>query len=261
MGFELSGFWNAAAASFVAIWPELLRASWETAYMVICSTTCSLILGFVLATLMVIAGPHGLHPKPRLYRLLDLLTNIGRSLPFIILLILLIPVTRVVMGTSIGTTAAILPLTIAAAPFAARLIETNFLEVDPGVIEAARSFGASLWQIIFKVMLPEALPALVLNVAVLAITLVGYSAMAGAVGGGGLGDLAYRLGYQRFQMDVTWYCVILLLVMVQAIQSAGNWFYRKLTFSGRGGLGLQHPLCLLVQGIRSANDWVFRKTR
>ncbi len=228
MGADLFSLWPSFAASLANIWAELLQASWETVYMVFCSTALSLILGFVLATFMVVSRPHGLHPRPRLYRFLDLVVNIGRSLPFIILLILLIPVTRVVVGTSIGTTAAILPLTVAAIPFAARLIETNFLEVDPGVIEAARSFGASLPQIIFKVMLPEALPALVLNVAVLAITLVGYSAMAGAVGAGGLGDLAYRLGYQRFQMDVTWYCVILLLVMVQIIQSLGNWLYRRL---------------------------------
>ena len=243
---ELSRLWNAFAASLAAVWPELIRSTWETVYMVFCSTVFSLVLGFVLATLMVIASPHGLHPRPRLYRLLDLIVNIGRSLPFIILLILLIPVTRAVMGTSIGTTAAILPLTVAATPFAARLIETNFLEVDPGVIEAARSFGASLRQIIFKVMLPEALPALVLNIAVLAIALVGYSAMAGAVGGGGLGDLAYRLGYQRFQMDVTWYCVILLLVMVQIIQTAGNRIYRKLTLSDRGGPGFFSSLSLLA---------------
>ena len=138
------------------------------------------------------------------------------------------PVTRFIMGTAIGTTATILPLTIAAAPFAARIIEANFLEVDRGVIEAARSFGASAIQIIFRVMLPEALPAIVLNVAVLAIALIGYSAMAGAVGGGGLGDLAYRLGYNRFQTDVTLWCILVLVVLVRCIQSLGNLLYRYL---------------------------------
>ena len=138
------------------------------------------------------------------------------------------PVTRFIMGTAIGTTATILPLTIAAAPFAARIIEANFLEVDRGVIEAARSFGASAIQIIFRVMLPEALPAIVLNVAVLAIALIGYSAMAGTVGGGGLGDLAYRLGYNRFQTDVTIWCILVLVVLVRCIQSLGNLLYRYL---------------------------------
>jgi D-methionine transport system permease protein len=151
-----------------------------------------------------------------------------RSLPFIILIIAIMPLTRLLMGTAIGTTATILPLTVAAAPFAARLLEANLLEVDRGVVEAARSFGADPGQIIFRVMLPEALPAIVLNIAVLAIALIGYSAMAGTVGGGGLGDLAYRLGYTRFQADAIAWCVVLLLVLVKAIQTAGNWLYRRL---------------------------------
>ena len=135
---------------------------------------------------------------------------------------------RLLSMKAIGTTATILPLTVAAAPFAARLIEANFLEVDRGVVEAARSFGAGIWQIIFKVMLPEALPSIVLNIAVLAIALLGYSAMAGTVGGGGLGDLAYRLGYNRFQDDVSVWCILILILLVKCIQSAGNFFYRRL---------------------------------
>lgn len=216
------------SASYMAIQAELLVAFWETLYMTVVSTVLSLVIGFGLAILMIMTGPGGLHPKPRLYSVLDVSVNLLRSLPFIILIIFIIPLTRFVMGTSIGTTATLFPLTVAAAPFAARLIEGCFLEVDKGVIEAARSFGANRWQIILKVMLPEALPSIVLNVAVLAIALLGYSAMAGAVGGGGLGDLAYRVGYIRFQTDVTIWCIVALIIQVQCIQSLGNWTYRRL---------------------------------
>lgn len=220
--------WNAVADSFLRIHTLLFVALGETLYMVFFSTLFSFILGFFLAVCMIITGPHGLRPKPGVYRILDITVDVLRSLPFIILIIAFMPVTRFVMGTGIGTTAAILPLTIAAAPFAARLIEANFLEVDPGVVEAARSFGAGRWQIIFKVMLPEALPSIVLNMAVLAIALVGYSAMAGTVGGRGLGDLAYQMGYIGYEDDVTWWCVLVLLLLVKAIQGAGSWCYRRL---------------------------------
>lgn len=219
---------DAVAASFLRIREDLFIATAETLYMVFFSTLFSFVLGFGLAMVMIMAGPHGLRPNQRLYAVLDLLVDILRSLPFIILIIAIMPVTRFVMGTAIGTTATILPLTVAAAPFAARIIEANFLEVDRGVVEAARSFGASTWQIIFRVMVPEALPAIVLNIAVLAIALIGYSAMAGTVAGGGLGDLAFRIGYTRFQEDVTIWCILILLVMVRCIQFAGNWIYRKL---------------------------------
>ena len=215
-------------ASFRNIEGELFRAGWETLYMTSVATVLAVLIGFCLAVLLIITGPHGLKPNKRIYAILDVGINLLRSMPFIILIIALIDVTRFFMGTSIGTTAAIFPLTVAAAPFAARLIEGCFLEVDRGVVEAARSFGANRWQIILKVLLPEALPALVLNIAVLAIALLGYSAMAGAVGGGGLGDLAYRIGYMRFQNDVTLWCVLLLMIMVQIIQCLGNWAYRRL---------------------------------
>ena len=220
--------WDAVAASFTRIRDDLLLALGQTLYMVFFSTLFSFILGFGLSTVMIMTGPHGLRPNRRVYAVLDMVVDILRSLPFIILIIAIMPVTRFVMGTAIGTTATILPLTVAAAPFAARIIEANFLEVDRGVIEAARSFGASTTQIIFRVMLPEALPAIILNVAVLAIALIGYSAMAGAVGGGGLGDLAYRLGYNRFQTDVTLWCILVLVILVRCIQSLGNLLYRYL---------------------------------
>ena len=228
MGITLNEAWTGISASYLRIHDELLLALGQTLYMVFFSTLFSFILGFILATVMITTGPHGLRPNARVYAVLDMTVDILRSLPFIILIIAIMPVTRFVMGIAIGTTATIMPLTIAAAPFAARIIEANFLEVDRGVVEAARSFGASTPQIIFRVMLPEALPSIVLNVAVLAIALIGYSAMAGTVGGGGLGDLAYRLGYNRFQADVTIWCILVLIILVRCIQSAGNYLYRRL---------------------------------
>ncbi|MDL2316954.1 ABC transporter permease, partial [Desulfovibrio sp. OttesenSCG-928-A18] len=207
--------------SFLRVYPDLLLSLGQTVFMVFFSTLLSFIIGFALSMLMVITGPQGLRPLAPAYAALDFVVDILRSLPFIILIIFIMPFTRLIVGTPIGTMATIVPLTVAAAPFAARIIEANFLEVDRGVVEAARSFGAGTLQIIFRVMLPEALPSIVLNVAVLAIALVGYSAMAGTVGGGGLGDLAFRLGYTRFQDDVTLWCIIILLILVRCIQLAG----------------------------------------
>ncbi len=208
--------------------PDLWYATVETMYMVFTSTFCALVLGFFLSIVMIMTGPHGLRPNRKVYAVLDVGVNLLRSFPFIILLIAIIPFTRLIIGTSIGSSASIVPLTIAAAPFAARLLEGNLLEVDRGVVEAARSFGARDLQIIFRVMYKEALPSAVLSVAVIAITLIGYSAMAGTVGGGGLGDLAIKYGYNRFQLDVMIAAVIILVVIVQCIQSAGNLLYRIL---------------------------------
>ena len=219
---------NSILASYDDLKLDLWRATLETVYMTFATTTFSVVIGFGLAILMILTGPHGLRPNARIYGVLDLVVNLVRSIPFIILILLLMGVTSFVMGTTIGTRAAIFPLTVAAAPFAARIIEASFLEVDRGVIEAARSFGANRWQIILKVMLPEALPSIVLNIAVLAIAVVGYSAMAGVVGGGGLGDLAYRIGFLRFQRDAVIWSVLILLLLVQVIQSVGNFCYKKL---------------------------------
>ena len=207
---------------------ELLYALWETLYMVIVSTVLSGIFGSGVAILMIITGPSGLRPNAPLYRVLDVVVNLLRSFPFIILLIAIIPLTRIIVGTSIGSTASIVPLTIAATPFVARLMEGSLLEVDRGVVEAAKSFGASTWQIIWCVMIKEAMPSLVLNWAVVAINLLGYSAMAGVVGGGGLGDLAIKYGYNRFQTDVMIYSVAILIVVVQVIQCIGNYIYEKI---------------------------------
>ena len=207
---------------------ELVAALWETIYMVVVSTFFSGIFGSGVAILMIITGPNGLKHNKAVYGVLDVAVNLLRSFPFIILLIAIIPLTRLIAGTSIGSTASIVPLTIAATPFVARLMEGSLLEVDRGVVEAARSFGASTTQIIFGVMIKEAMPAIVLNWAIVAINLLGYSAMAGVVGGGGLGDLAIKYGYNRFQTDVMVYSVAILIVIVQVIQYAGNYVYEKI---------------------------------
>ena len=207
---------------------ELVAALWETLYMVAVSTLFSGIFGSGVAILMIITGPNGLKPNKAVYGVLDVAVNLLRSFPFIILLIAIIPLTRLIAGTSIGSTASIVPLTIAATPFVARLMEGSLLEVDRGVVEAARSFGASTAQIIFGVMIKEAMPAIVLNWAIVAINLLGYSAMAGVVGGGGLGDRAIKYGYTRFQTDVMVYSVAILIVIVQVIQYAGNYIYEKI---------------------------------
>ena len=207
---------------------ELLLALWETLYMVALSTFFSGIFGFATAIVMILTGKGGLKPNKAIYSVLDAAVNLLRSFPFIILMIAIIPLTRLIAGTSIGSTASIVPLTIAATPFVARLMEGSLLEVDPGVVEAAKSFGAGDMQIVFGVMVKEAMPSIVLNWAVVAINLLGYSAMAGVVGGGGLGDLAIKYGYNRFQTDVMIYSVAILIVIVQLIQSVGNKVYEKI---------------------------------
>ncbi len=206
----------------------LFSALYETVYMVVCSTALSAAGGFALAILLIMTGPHGLRPNGKIYAVLDIAVNLLRSFPFMILMVALIPFTRIVAGVAYGSTAAIVPLTIAAIPFMARLIEGSLLEVHPDIIEAARSFGASDSQIIFRVMVKEALPSMILNLAVLAITLLGYSAMAGAIGGGGLGALAYNEGYIRFKADIMLCAVVVLIIVVQCIQSGGNYLYKKL---------------------------------
>ncbi len=208
--------------------PEIWQATLETLYMVVASTGLSVVLGFLLAVAMILIHPRGLRPRPGLYNVVDWLVNMVRSFPFIILLIAIQPLTRLIAGTTIGTSAMNVPLTIGAIPFVARIIEGCFLEVDPGVIEAARSFGARDTQIVWRVLFPEALPAIMLNAAVIAITLLGYSAMTGTVGGGGLGDLAISYGYHRFQPDVMFCAVLILVFVVQCIQSVCGYFYRRL---------------------------------
>lgn len=207
----------------------LLPALLETTYMVVLSTLFSVLIGFVLAVILVVTEDNGLKPNAAVHKTLGLIINMLRSFPFIILMISIFPLTRLIVGTTIGTTAAIIPLTIAAAPFAARVIETAFKEVDSGVIEAAKSFGATTFQIIFKVMLVEAMPSIILGITLTVINIIGYSAMAGTVGGGGLGYVAISYGYYRFKTDIMIYTVIILIVIVQLFQALGNFIYAKMT--------------------------------
>lgn len=198
-------------------------ATVETLLMVLFSTVFSMILGFPLGVLLCVTDPvSGITPKPVLNQILSRIVNILRSFPFIILMIVLFPLSRIIVGTSIGTKATIVPLSIAAAPFVARVIETSLREVDPGVIQAARAMGSTNWQIIYKVLIPEALPGLVDGITLTIINLIGYSAMAGAIGGGGLGDLAIRYGYQRFRTDVMAVSVIVIILLVEVIQFIGT---------------------------------------
>ncbi len=197
-------------------------ATLQTLAMVALSTVFSLALGFPLGILLCVTDPAGIAPRPALNQALSRVVNVLRSFPFIILMILLFPLSRIVVGTSIGTVATIVPLSVAAAPFVARIIETALKEVDPGVIQAARAMGSTDRQIIFRVMIPEALPSLVSGVTLTIINLIGYSAMAGAIGGGGLGDLAIRYGYQRFRTDIMIAAVVIILVLVEAIQATGS---------------------------------------
>ena len=207
----------------------LIKAFGESMYMVTFSTLFSLILGFIVAILLILTAPDGLKPNKAIYSVLDAVINILRSFPFIILIVSIAPLTKLIVGKSIGQTAAIVPLTIAAAPFVARVIESALKEVDPGVVEAAKSFGASNTQIIFKVMLKEAVPSIISGLTLTVISIIGYSAMAGTVGAGGLGDLAVRYGYQRYQTDIMIVTVIILIIIVQVLQSLGNYLYKKLS--------------------------------
>ncbi|MBV7276328.1 ABC transporter permease [Clostridium sp. PL3] len=206
----------------------LFPALAETFYMVFASTLFAIILGFIPAILLILTQEGGLKPNKTVHKILDVIINLLRSFPFIILMIAIFPFTKLIVGKSIGTTAAIVPLTLASAPFAARVIESSLKEVDPGVIEAAKSFGASNFQIIFKVMIKEAMPSIILGITLTIISIVGYSAMAGAVGGGGLGAVAVNYGYYRFKTDVMAYTVIMLIILVQLFQSIGNLIYKRL---------------------------------
>ena len=204
------------------------QATGQTFEMVIFSTLFSFLLGLPLGVLLCVSDPQsGIKPRPVLYQVLTRIVNVLRSFPFIILMILLFPLSRILVGTSIGTKATIVPLSIAAAPFVARVIETALKEVDQGVIQAARAMGSTTWQIIYKVLVPEALPSLIDGMTLTIINLIGYSAMAGAIGGGGLGDLAIRYGYQRFRPEIMAIAVIVILVLVELIQWLGTMLSHK----------------------------------
>jgi D-methionine transport system permease protein len=204
------------------VWSEVWQASVDTLYMVGVSTLLSVVIGLPIGVFLYLFSRGHLVRHRVLYEFLSVMVNIFRSVPFIILLIAIIPFTEWVVGTSIGTNAAIVPLVVGAAPFFARLAETALREVDPGVLEAAQAMGASTWQIVFKVLLPEAKAGLISGVTITAVALISYSAMAGVVGGGGLGDLAIRYGYERFQTDVMFVTIVIMIVMVQVMQWIGD---------------------------------------
>ncbi|MDI3309770.1 MAG: methionine ABC transporter permease [Acetobacteraceae bacterium] len=207
----------------------LIEATWQTVLMVGAAAGIAILFGLPLAILLLVTAPGGLAPNAVVNRPLGLVVNAIRSTPFIILMVAIVPFTRLIAGTSIGTTAAIVPLALAAIAFLARLFENALREVDRGVIEAARAMGATRLQIVWKVLVPEALPGLVAAVTVMLVSLVGYSAMAGAVGGGGLGDLGIRFGYQRFMPEVMAIVVVILILFVQGLQSLGDRLVRHLS--------------------------------
>lgn len=202
--------------------PILWKGALDTLYMVGVSALLTILLGLPLGVLLVITDEKGIWRAPGVNRTLGIIVNITRSLPFIILLVVVTPFTRLIAGTTIGASAAIVPLTLAAIPFFARVAETGLREVDRGLVEAAQAMGSSNGQIILKVLIPESRPSLILGVALTIINLIGYSAMAGAIGGGGLGDLAIRYGYQRSETAVMIPTVVLLILLVQGIQALGD---------------------------------------
>ncbi len=205
----------------------LLKGTQDTLYMTFVSTLFAYLFAFPIGISLVVTKDDGLHPMGFLNRLLDVIVNIGRSVPFLILLIAVIPLTKVIAGKSYGSTATIVPLVIASTPFIARLIESSLKEVDQGVIEAAQSMGAPISTIVFKVLIPEAKTSLIVGATIAIGTILSYSAMAGVVGGGGLGDIAIRYGYNRYQYDIMLMTVILLIILVQVLQMIGMKIAKK----------------------------------
>lgn len=206
----------------------LIEGTRDTLIMTGVSTFFAYVLGLPMGVLLNITQAHGIWPNKWVNRILGWIVNVGRSMPFIILMIAIMPFTKLVVGTKIGVPGAIVPLVVSAAPFIARMVETSLSEIDAGVIEAARSMGASRMQIVRKVFLPEALPSLILGASISIITILSYTAIAGAIGAGGLGDLAIRYGYQRNVPSMMWTTVVLILVLVQVIQSLFSWLSVKM---------------------------------
>ena len=202
---------------------EFPQGLWETVYVTILSTLFAILIGLPLGILLVTGDEKGIHPLPKpLMKFLNMLINFLRSVPFLILIVMVIPLTRTIVGTSIGSVASIVPLVVAAFPFAARLVESSLRELDPNVIEMAQSMGASPWEIVFRVMLPESVPSLITNFTLAITTILGYTAMSGAMGGGGLGKIAINYGYSRYKYAVLYLAVIVLVILVQVFQSVGT---------------------------------------
>ena len=205
----------------------LVKGIWETIYMVFLSSALSYVIGIPLGIALVVTDKEVISPVPLFNKVLGLIINLLRSVPFIILLIMVLPITKFIVGKTIGSNATVVPLIIAASPYIGRMVESSLKEVDAGVIEAAKSMGASTWQIIVKVLLPEAKPSLLVGAAISVTTILGYSAMAGFTGGGGLGDIAIRYGYHRYQTDMMMVTVVLLVIIVQLIQEVAMRMSRK----------------------------------
>lgn len=208
--------------------PVFLESTLQTLAMVSVAVLLCAFFGLLIGSWLTVTSPHGVAPNRGIHQVLAAFVNVSRSIPFLILIVLLLPLTRFLVGTSIGTAAAIVPLIIGGTPYAARLVEAALLDVDPGLIQAMITMGASPTQTVWKAYLPEAIPGLIRAFTVLAITMINFSAMAGAVGGGGLGDLAIRYGYQRFRLDVLVLCCVVLIALVQLIQFTGNSLARRL---------------------------------
>ena len=208
---------------------EFAFGIWETLYSTVLATAFAYILGLLLGVLLITGDKDGIRPlPPALMRVLNFIINIVRSIPFLILMLMVLPLSMLLLGTKIGTPASIPPLVIAAAPFIARLVETSLREMDKGILEAAQSMGCTSWQIIWKVMLPECLPGLISNLTTAFITILGYGAMAGAIGGGGLGKIAINYGYNRYNYAVMLVAVILIVILVQIFQSIGSYFAARM---------------------------------
>ena len=212
----------------LAVLPSLPQAIWETFYVTVVSTALSLVLGLPLGVLLVAGEKGGVLPLPRwLMQVINVIINLLRSIPFLILMIMVFPLSRLLIGTAVGTTATIVPLVAAAFPFVARLVESSLREVDSNIIEAAQSMGATPMQIICKVMIPESVPSLIQNVTIALTTILGYSAMSGIIGGGGLGKIAIDYGYYRYKYLVMLVAVVILVLLVQVFQSLGTWLSKK----------------------------------
>ncbi len=230
----MKGIIDYLASLFEAYGSMLMEGTMDTLYMTFTATFVAYIFGLPIGILAEITRKNGIYPILPLNKILDAIINLGRSIPFIILLVAVMPVTRAVVGTTLGPKAATVPLIIGSVPFVARLVENSLRELDSGVIEAARAMGANVKEIIFKVMIPETLPSLILGMSLATITLVGYTAMAGTIGAGGLGDIAIRYGYYRYQTDVMIITIILLVIFVQGIQSFGQFISKAIDKRGKG---------------------------
>jgi len=222
-------FFAGIAPNFVKKLPEFFASIGQTLYMMAFSGLVSFFIGLALGVILIVCRPGGIRPNKWLFTFLDRLINIFRSVPFIILLTALIPLTRLIAGTAIGTNGAIVPLIFGTVPFFSRQVETALAQVDGGLIEAAQAMGMSPAAIIWRVLLKESIPGIVRGTMITFVSLVGLTAMAGAVGGGGLGDFAIRYGHQRNQVDITWATVVVLLLLVSAIQALGRWIVRRTT--------------------------------